>query len=167
MYKLALLDILGLGAVGLAFLLALLAYRLISRQQSLKSENPSSTSTIRLFILLVIILCLIGSAPQVLNILNEKGRISKLEQTILHKDKAISDLMNEIEKQQDNTNKLISKRDTEIEKLREKDNAFWKAIKLHCDYRWKNCSRQESTYSQPGTYTTMRPVESYLCQFCE
>ena len=120
----SILEILGLGAVGLAFLLAILVYRLVNKNKAKDNER-----LIKKFMMLVVVLCFLGATPQILQILYPKDEMAA--------------------------------------EFRSKAEALDQAIKLNCDYRWKNCATSESTFSVNGAYTPMRPVESFLCQYCK
>ena len=198
MDNLTIIDILRLGAVGLAFLFAYFAFRLVQTQLKIDSKNPNTVRAIRWYMGLVIVLCLIGSAPQGLSIIrdnrDETELISRLEEekermqrNIDTQADKIKSLENELQKSnglEREVKKLVDENKTlrrtndklqvSLNKAREKimsleeiRNNFEKTVKLHCNYRWKNCSRQESTYGQPGKYTPMRPVEAFLCEWCK
>ncbi len=60
-------SILQSGVTGLGFLLALLAYRLLSKEQSAdKKSDPKILQSIRYFMGFSVTLCLIGLVPQIL-----------------------------------------------------------------------------------------------------
>ena len=57
-------DILGYGVIGLGFLLAALAYKLLSEEQK-KEPRPSIIKAIYTFMVFSVVLCIIGFAAQV------------------------------------------------------------------------------------------------------
>ena len=126
------LEILGLGAVGLAFLMAFLTYRLVKGID--EDSGEEKVETIKKYMSLVLALCIIGALPQVLKIMFP-----------------------------DNPEPAPGPNPIVLEKA----SNFDRAVTLNCDYRWLNCRTNESTYARPANYTPARPVESFLCDFCE
>lgn len=75
MQNLDVVQILGLGVIGLGFLLALLAYWLLRQEQARENPNPAVLRAIYLFMGFSIVLCLIGIVSQYV----DGGRISREE----------------------------------------------------------------------------------------
>lgn len=61
------LKILGLGVIGLGFLLAVLAYQLLDKYQASAYHNESMLATIRYFMGFCVVLCIIGFSAQILD----------------------------------------------------------------------------------------------------
>lgn len=59
-------EILGYGAIGLGFLLALLAYRLLAKEQGKDVPNESILKAIKTYMLFAVVLVLIGATVQVI-----------------------------------------------------------------------------------------------------
>src|SRR5262245_54273185 len=75
----ALLKILGLGVIGLGFLLALLAYQLLRQEQAKAQTNPDVLRSIYFFMGFSVILCVIGIVSQYLD---QRRTISELNKLV-------------------------------------------------------------------------------------
>ncbi len=62
-------EILRLGAVGLVFLLAALAFRLLLKEQAREHPRELILRSVRTFMIFAVILALIGTSPEVLPLL--------------------------------------------------------------------------------------------------
>jgi hypothetical protein len=75
-------KILGYGVIGLGFLLALLAYRLLAKEQSKASPNKVVIQSIYRFMVFSFSLCAVGLASEFLRSDKGGGVCSKIENSI-------------------------------------------------------------------------------------
>ena len=66
MTNLPFVEILQIGAIGLGFLLALLAFLLLGREQKKKEPHPKILRQINIFMGFSVTLCVIGVVPEIL-----------------------------------------------------------------------------------------------------
>jgi len=71
------LEILRLGAVGLVFLLAALAFRLLLKEQAREHPREPILRSVRVFMFFAVVLAVIGTTPELLSIVTGHGGTNK------------------------------------------------------------------------------------------
>ncbi len=145
-------SILQMGVTGLGFLLALLAYWLLSKEQRQDKPRPSILQSVRVFMAFSFSLCLIGLVPQVLAAVSapdEKATATLRAQ--------IEELQGKLGNFQGNVDMLTA--DLEIAK----SNSAQAVFRNVCGNQYFQCDRRSYAESQADQFRRMSPVEQEVC----
>lgn len=145
-------SILQLGVTGLGFLLALLAYRLLSKEQSAEKTNPSILLSIRYFMGFSITLCLIGLVPQVLAAVSapDEQEMAPLRSQIEQHQEELGDYQRIV-------NKLTGNLETA------ESNSAKAVFTGVCLNQYFQCDKRMYAESAGENYRRMSPVEQQVC----
>ncbi len=145
-------SILQLGVTGLGFLLALLAYWLLSKEQGQDKPRPSILQSVRVFMAFSFGLCLIGLVPQVL------AAVSARDEPAMGALRAqIEVLQGKLGDYQHSVDTLTA--DLEIAK----SNSAKAVFRNVCRNQYFQCDRRSYAESQADQYRRMSPVEQEVC----
>ncbi len=145
-------SILQLGVTGLGFLLALLAYWLLSKEQRQNEPRPSSLQSVRLFMWFSVSLCVIGLVPQVLAAVSAPD-----EQATPALRAQIEELHGKLRDYEHNVDTLTA--DLKIAK----SNSAKAVFRNVCGNQYSQCDRRRYAKSQADNYRGMTPVEQEVC----
>ena len=145
-------SILQMGVTGLGFLLALLAYWLLSKEQRQDKPRSSILQSVRVFMAFSFSLCLIGLVPQVL------AAVSAPDQQATPALRAqIEELHGKLRDYEHNVDTLAA--DLKIAK----SNSAKAVFRNVCGNQYFQCDRRRYAESQADNYRGMTLVEQEVC----